>query len=551
MNTRIKFKKYLIPVAFVLFGLVLGYFIGKPSSQHPMDEPSFEHKDETTHQIWTCAMHPQIKMDKPGKCPICGMDLISLQPVNAEIDEQAIQMSESAMKLAEVETSLVGKGNDFTVVLLYGKIQADEKLLQSQAAHVPGRIEKLFINVTGEAIKKGQRIASIYSPELITAQKELIEAISMTDKYPAIPEAARQKLRNWKLSDEQIRDIETSGTVSTTFDILANTSGIITSLKKNEGDYVRQGEVLFDVADLSQVWAVFDAYESDLPHISLGQMTEFTSQAIPGKTFTGTVSFIDPVIDPVTRIARVRAELGNSHLQLKPGMFINGILKSKSDKTRKEITIPQSAVLWTGRRSVVYVKIPGTDYPSFKMREITLGASLNDSYIILDGLKEGEEIVTHGTFSVDAAAQLAGKPSMMNPTADKTVNDKLQESVRQDHKKMQMVNMSEAATQQVEQIPQSDLKNTAVIGHTSFLVYGNCEMCKDRIETAAISVDGVISASWNKKTKILEVAFDESKTDLQKIHEAIANVGHDTDTLKASDEAYSKLPACCKYDREE
>jgi Cu(I)/Ag(I) efflux system membrane fusion protein len=141
----------------------------------------------------------------------------------------------------------------------------------------------------------------------------------------------------------------------------------------------------------------------------------FTTQSIPGKTFEGSVSFIDPVIDPSTRIARVRVELGNPGLQLKPEMFINGTVSANVRQQGEQLTIPQSAVLWTGTRAVVYVKVPGTEQPAFKMREITLGAAANDSYLVQEGLQEGEEIVTNGTFNVDAAAQLAGKPSMMNP----------------------------------------------------------------------------------------------------------------------------------------
>ncbi|RPI46259.1 MAG: efflux RND transporter periplasmic adaptor subunit, partial [Bacteroidetes bacterium] len=301
-------------------------------------------------------------------------------------------------------------------VLLFGKVQPDERLLQSQSAHVPGRIEQLLINVTGESVKKGQVIARVYSPELVTAQKELLEALTLQDKYPAVTEAAREKLRNWKLSGEQIRNIEMSGKVTSTFDIYANTSGIVTLRNVNEGDYVSRGTVLFDVADLSKVWAVFDAYESDLPWISLSQKVAFTTRSIPGKTFEGYVSFIDPVIDPSTRIARVRIELDNPGFQLKPGMFINGIVEAGISQQNEQLTIPQSAVLWTGTRAVVYVKVPGTEPPAFKMREIILGPATKDSYLVQEGLLEGEEIVTNGTFNVDAASQLAGKPSMMNPS---------------------------------------------------------------------------------------------------------------------------------------
>jgi Cu(I)/Ag(I) efflux system membrane fusion protein len=468
------------------------------------------------------------------------MDLIPLQKSNADIDYQAIEMSESAMKLAEVQTSIVGKGNVSKEVLLYGKIQPDERSMQSQTAHVPGRIEQLFINVTGEGVKKGQMIARIYSPELVTAQKELLEALTLGDKYPALLEAAREKLRNWKLTDQQIQNIEKSGKVTSIFDIYANTSGIVTARKVNEGDYISKGAVLFDVNDLSKVWAVFDAYESDLSWISLRQKVEFTVQAIPGKTFEGKVSFIDPVIDPATRIARVRVELSNSGMQLKPEMFIDGIVKSNMQDAGQQLTIPQSAVLWTGTRSIVYVKIPGTEIPSFKMREITLGASMKDSYIVLDGLKEGEEIVTNGPFSVDAAAQLAGKPSMMNQEGGKM-------PIGHDMSKMNMENSSNQM--QTGQETNESHQMTTNMEHVNFKVSGNCDMCKERIETAAKSVEGVTAADWNKETKMIEVSFDTTKTDVHKIHMAIAKAGHDTDMYRADDKVYDALPGCCHYDR--
>lgn len=421
MKTKKFFSnKYFTASLLLAAGLFLGWlFFHQPNSTELTENKALHEHSEDENGIWTCAMHPQIKMDKPGQCPICGMDLIPLQKSNSEIDERAIEMSESAMRLAEVQTYVVSTGNASKEVLLYGKIQVDERLLQSQTAHVPGRIEQLFINVTGESVKKGQIIAKIYSPEIVTAQKELLESISLEDKYPSVVEAAREKLRNWKLTDQQISEIETSGKVTTTFDMFANTSGIVTARKVNEGDYVSKGAVLFDVADLSSVWAVFDAYESDLQWIKMRQKVEFTTQSIPGKVFSGNVSFIDPVIEPATRIARVRVEIGNPGFQLKPDMFINGIVKSNNGNSGQQLTVPQSAVLWTGTRSIVYVKIPGTEMPAFKMREITLGARMKDNYIVLDGLKEGEEIVTNGAFSVDAASQLAGKPSMMNPEGGK------------------------------------------------------------------------------------------------------------------------------------
>jgi membrane fusion protein, copper/silver efflux system len=538
---KIKFlsNRYITSSLLIIAGLFLGWlFFHHSGPSEKADQAALQEHSKAEQTIWTCAMHPQIRMDKPGQCPICGMDLIPLQKSGTEVDDKAIEISESAMKLAEVQTSVVMKGMASKEVSLYGKIQPDERSLQSQTAHVPGRIEQLFINVTGETVKKGQLIARIYSPELVTAQKELLEAKAMADKYPAVLIAAREKLRNLKLSDQQISDIEKSGKVTSKFDINSNTSGIVTDRKVNEGDYVSRGAVLFDVADLSKVWAVFDAYESDLPWLSLGQKVTFTTQAIPGKTFEGKVSFIDPVIDPITRIARVRVEISNTGSQLKPELFVTGLVNSNITNESQQLSIPQSAVLWTGTRSIVYVKIPGTEIPSFKMREITLGAAMKDSYIVMGGLKEGEEIVTNGTFSVDAAAQLAGKPSMMNSEGGQTST------------MPGMVMPGATMPKESQAMPEMDMP-AQTSQHATFKVYGNCEMCKDRIEKAARSIQGVTSADWNVDTKMMDVSYESTKTDVDKIQIAIAKVGHDTEMYRAEDEVYNALPGCCLYDRPE
>ena len=184
----------------------------------------------------------------------------------------------------------------------------------------------------------------------------------------------------------------------------------------NTGDHVAEGTVLFDIADLSKVWIMFDAYESDLPFLTVGDKITFTIQALPGINYSGNIIFIDPVMDPLTRVSKVRLEINNESGKLKPEMFATGIIKADLTEYRDKLVIPKSAVLWTGKRSIVYVKQPG-DEPVFKMREIELGPALGSSYIVITGLNEGEEIVTQGTFSVDAAAQLEGKPSMMNQQA--------------------------------------------------------------------------------------------------------------------------------------
>jgi Cu(I)/Ag(I) efflux system membrane fusion protein len=406
-------NKYIRYSLFILVGLIIGRLVFHTSRNKSEDTktPSSETAKTT---IWTCSMHPQIRMNKPGKCPICGMDLIPLDQASVAVDSNSIHLSKDALELANVLTSVVSRQKPVKEIRLYGKVQAEENLIQSQVAHISGRIEKLMVSFTGEEVIKGQTLAQVYSPELITAQQELIETVKMKKTEPAYYEAAKEKLRLWKLSDAQIADIENSGVVQNYFNIISDTKGTVTLKRVNTGDHVSEGTVLFDIADLSQVWVMFDAYESDLMFLNKGDKITFTMQAMPGKTFTGSIAFIDPVIDPVTRVAKVRVEVNNATGNLKPEMFATGIVKANLADYANSIIIPRTAVLWTGKRSIVYIKKLVNDESVFTLREIELGPMLGNSYVVTSGLVEGEEIVTQGAFSVDAAAQLEGKPSMMN-----------------------------------------------------------------------------------------------------------------------------------------
>jgi len=414
-------NKYFRYGGLLILGIFLGWLFFHPSHKADEKQQTVQEKKPT---IWTCAMHPQIRLDHPGKCPICGMDLIPLGQESAQtVDPDAIQLTKEAAELANVLTSVVRRHEPIKEVRLYGKVQADERSLQNQVSHIPGRIEKLMVNFTGETVRKGQILAMVYSPELVTAQQELLEAAKTKQSQPEIYEAAREKLRQWMIPDTQIDAIEGSGSVRYNFDVVSNTSGVVIARRVNNGDHIASGTVLYDVADLSHVWVMFDAYESDLPFLQTGDKLTFTVQALPGINFTGDIIFIDPVIDPVTRVAKVRVEISNESGRLKPEMFATGIVRADLSQYRNNLIIPRSAVLWTGKRSIVYVKQPGIDEPVFKMREVELGPSLGNSYVVVSGLNEGEEIVTQGTFSVDAAAQLAGKPSMMNSGENKSSAD--------------------------------------------------------------------------------------------------------------------------------
>jgi membrane fusion protein, copper/silver efflux system len=418
MNTFVHQHKIALLVAgfvlAILGGLGLGYVFFKPDGASlPEDPARHAHEAQADETTWTCSMHPQIRQDEPGDCPICGMDLIPLEK-NTSSDPLVLEMTPAAVKLAQIETTVLGAGGQAENTLtLSGKIQADERLASSQVAHIPGRIEQLYVAFKGEYVGKGQRVARIYAPELITAQQELIQAMKLKDRNPGLYAAARQKLAYWKLTEAQIAGIEQSQAIQETFDLYADAAGVVTDRRVAVGDYVKQGEGLFDLMNLSRVWVLFDAYEENLPPLAVGDPIEFTTPAVPGKTFSTCISFIDPVIDPQTRVASIRAEVSNAGRLLKPEMFVTGVVASAIEG-EEQLLVPKSAVLWTGPRSVVYVQVPDMRVPSYRYQEIELGERVGDAYLVTNGLQAGDEVVTHGNFVIDAAAQLNNQASMMN-----------------------------------------------------------------------------------------------------------------------------------------
>lgn len=444
MKTRIRISKReaIITGITLITGIILGwlFFHGSKSSVTAGSEEHYEHNHrEETSTIWTCSMHPRIRMGEPGQCPICGMDLIPLEETaidEGEFSRDEIQMTDAAMKLADVQTMPVYKDYPEKEIFLLGKVWPDERNIAELTARFGGRIEKLYVNFKGQNVTKGEKLATIFSPALVTAQRELLEAMEYRQSNPEFYKAARNKLKFWDLTDEQINNIEQNGEAQHYFDVLSPLTGTVTMRHAAMGDYIKEGNPLFQVIDLSYVWVMFEAYESDLPWIKNGDKVNFSVRSIPGETFKGRVTFIDPVIDSKTRVAHVRVELNNTGLKLKPEMFADGVLVSQTAGNKKDLLIPKTAVLWTGKRAVVYVKLPGREQPAFSYREIVLGPEAGKFFIVNEGLKEGEEVAVNGVFKIDAAAQLAGKFSMMNPKSNEAFMD-------HQHKGMEDVRRSE------------------------------------------------------------------------------------------------------------
>jgi len=412
-------KKYVIYIGILIAGLLLGWLFFGNSSNNEMEHNHSEMASE--NQMWTCSMHPQIMQPEAGDCPICGMDLIPAEAGADGLSPNEFKLTKNAMALANIQTSVVGNGSiESNSIKLSGKISENEDANVVQASYFSGRIERLNISSVGEEVRKGQLLATIYSPELFSAQQELITASSLKESQPALYNAVRNKLKLWKISDSQINQIEASGKVIQNFPIYATVSGTVSEKLAEQGDYVKQGQALLKITNLNTVWALFDVYESQIELFKKGQEITVTINAYPNKEFKKKVDFIDPMMNPQTRTVDLRVVLNNRNGEFKTGMFIEGIIENTSSDSEQKLTIPSSSVLWTGERSVVYLKTNPNE-PIFEMQEVVLGKQVGEQYEVIDGLKDGDEIVTNGTFTVDASAQLQGKKSMMNKEGDKTM----------------------------------------------------------------------------------------------------------------------------------
>jgi len=324
----------------------------------------------------------------------------------------AHSLSPEAVALANIVIDTVRKIPVTHTIYMLGKIEPDERLIAWATARVLGRLEKLYVSFTGQEVRKGQVIGLIYSPELISAQQELLEAYLLKDQSPQLFEAAKQRLLLWSLTEAEIDTILKTKKIKYYFPVVSPVSGTVLEMKVEEGDYVKEGEIIFEVANLRKnIWVLLEAYEQDLPWLSIGQKVTISVEGLGNKTWAGKITYIDPFVDKARRIARVRVELPNPNLELKPGMFVRGKVTVSTGK-RKVLAIPRTAVLWTGKRSLVWVKLPGDEF-KFVLREVELGPRFGEYYIVKSGIEEGEEIVTYGVFKVDASAQLMGMESMM------------------------------------------------------------------------------------------------------------------------------------------
>ncbi|MBU1073212.1 efflux RND transporter periplasmic adaptor subunit, partial [bacterium] len=420
-------RRSIIAIAIVAaFGLGL---LLRGGGEAPVAQDGHAEERAVAATIWTCSMHPQIQLPAPGKCPICFMDLIPLEANDDDdLGPRTLVLSEAAASLAEIQTTPVERRRISSRIRLIGEVTVDETRNRAISAWVPGRIDTLFIDFTGTEVAPGEPLVSLYSPTLYAAQAELLNALAAQGELRESPDplmrrtaaatvaSARERLRLWGLTSDQIAALEVRGTARHHLTIVSPLGGVVVHKNAVEGKYVEKGSMLYTVADLSRVWIAMAAYESDLVWLKEGQDVDFRVEALPGRTFSGTVIFIDPVLDPRTRTVLVRLDVDNGEGALKPGMFVHAVVAAETDAAVPPLVIPASAPLITGERAVVYVRLPERDKPTFEGREIVLGPRAGDHYLVVSGLVEGELVVTKGNFKIDSALQIQAKPSMMNPS---------------------------------------------------------------------------------------------------------------------------------------
>ncbi|MCD8533575.1 MAG: efflux RND transporter periplasmic adaptor subunit [Verrucomicrobia bacterium] len=458
--------KYINNSVFLIIGLFAGGLIHhgffKSPHSHSSDPsaPVSAGANPPDSLAYTCSMHPQIRLTDPNAlCPICAMALIPVSNNNQEdLPPGMIRLSDRARQLAQVESSPVERRYVESEIRMVGTIELDPSRLSSISLRVSGRLEKVYVEYKGVPVKDGDHLFDIYSPDLIAAQEEYLTALKYNKSSARISE---DKLALLGLNPSQILQLSELGKTTDILTVNSAENGLVIETSAVEGKYYKEGDHLYTIADLSTVWVMLKAYESDMPWLHYGQSVEIKSDAIPGTTFSGRIALIDPILDTRTRTIGIRVNLSNPSGQFKPGMFVRAIVRAAlNDKGlvrdtnlsgkwispmhpeivkdqpgqcdicamplvsaeslgfanpdhngfSAPLVIPSSAVLLTGRRAFVYV-----DHGRgiFESRLITPGPEAGDFYIVNQGLDEGENVVTRGNFKIDSSLQLLKSGGMM------------------------------------------------------------------------------------------------------------------------------------------
>ena len=385
--------------------------------------------------LYHCPMHPTYVSDKPGDCPICGMKLVPMaspaapaSPVSGgeiEFDTVAgravVSLSPERLRVLGVRSEPVRAVALEREIRTVGRVTADERRLHHIHTKYEAYIEHLHVDYTGKFVRKGQALASLYSPELVATQQEYLLASRArkqlsSSSIPSVArggadmlEAARRRLLLWDIRPADIERLERTGEVQRTLDLYSPVSGYVTAKMAQHGMRVTPADTLFDIADLSHLWVMADVYESDLPAVTIGMAAELRLSYLPGRTWRGGVTYIAPTVEEKTRTIKVRVEVANADGALKPEMFADVVLKTALGRG---LVAPESALLKTGERTIVFVdRGDGLLEP----REVQAGAKVAEGVQVLRGLAEGERVVTAANFLLDSESSLKAALAGMSP----------------------------------------------------------------------------------------------------------------------------------------
>lgn len=536
-------KALLQPVLLLLAGVALIAGLGLAQRLGWISAGSghaHHHEPGASNIRYICPMMCTPPQSEPGRCPVCAMELVPATSSGGDNDPNAVTIDPVARRLANIETVTV-KAIPFTqTIRTIGEIRYDEGTLKTIAAYVDGRLDKLYANYTGVHVKKGDHLALLYSPELYAGQVELLTAKQTRATGPSatvdLYSSARQKLLDLGMTEEQIAALEKSGRANSRIHLHASISGTVIEKQAVEGQYVKEGQAVFKLADLSTVWLMLKLFPEDAAKIRYGQNVTAELQSLPGRKFTGRVAFIDPILDTKTRTVGVRVVIPNEEGLLRAGDYANATIHvpyipfpggkiydpkladkwisprhphvvedspgkcricgvdlipaaklgftGKSGVQAKVLVMPRRAVLMAGKHCVVYVE---TKVGRFEIRPVVLGPKTSEQVVIVEGVKEGERVATAGNFLIDSQMQLAGKPSLIDPTRAKTsskVKESDSEAIRNALAKLNPKDR-EAAKQQricpVAEMPLGSMGQPLKVDVQGTFVFICCEGCRSSL----------------------------------------------------------------------
>ncbi|GEM_PF-633486 len=391
------------------------------SNPDPSDEPP------ANSSYYTCAMHPSVHKDKPGACPVCGMALVkkSSRQESAAVNTEnlkRISLSPTQRVMANVTTAIVERKTLKREVAAIGVVDFAEPNYLHISMRFSGRLDKLYLTYTGQNVRKGDPVAEVYSPEAISAQEEYLLALESWERLRHAPEnvttgaadlydQARQKLLRWGFTELQVKKLDDTRQIAQNVTMLSPISGTVVKKNVDPQHYSAMGEDIYDVADLSTVWAYLDVYEKDIRFVKIGQTVRVTTEAYPSEVFTGRVTFIDPILNADTRTVRVRTEFGNASGKLKPNMYVKALITVPSMNV---LLVPASSVVSTGKRSIVWVEV---ETNTFEPRDVVIGSTTESYAELLSGLDGGEQVAETGGFLIDSESSLQ-QPSSADPHAE-------------------------------------------------------------------------------------------------------------------------------------